>query len=68
MTQVSVLDTRDALRVHNSLTLIGHPSVINSPSTGALGVLAVKKTVDGVQLYFAHNTDSFVSTQVREAN
>ena len=32
-----------------------------SHSAGAIGVLGVKKTVDGVYLYFAHNTDSFVS-------
>ena len=31
-----------------------------SHSAGAIGVLGVKKTVDGVYLYFAHNTDSFV--------
>lgn len=33
----------------------------NSHSAGAIGLLGVKKTVDGVYLYFAHNTDSFVS-------
>lgn len=32
-----------------------------SHSAGAIGILGVKKTVDGVYLYFAHNTDSFVS-------
>ena len=37
-----------------------HPSVRNSHSTGAIGVLAVKKMAHGVYLYFAHNTDSFV--------
>ena len=31
-----------------------------SHSAGAIGILGVKKTVDGVYLYFAHNTDSFV--------
>ncbi|KAL8827039.1 MAG: hypothetical protein Q9170_007172 [Blastenia crenularia] len=36
-----------------------HPSVKNSYSAGAIGVLGVKKTNDGVWLYFAHNTDSF---------
>ena len=34
-----------------------------SHSAGAIGILGVKKTVDGVYLYFAHNTDSFVSAQ-----
>ncbi|KAL8995834.1 MAG: hypothetical protein Q9188_006716 [Gyalolechia gomerana] len=38
---------------------MGHPSVKNSYSAGAIGVLGVKKTNDGVWLYFAHNTDSF---------
>jgi hypothetical protein len=28
---------------------------------GALGVLAVKKSRDAIELYYAHNTDSFVS-------
>ncbi|TKX22575.1 asparaginase-like protein 3 [Elsinoe australis] len=38
---------------------MGHPGVINSNSSGAIGVLCVKRTVDGVNLHFAHNTDSF---------
>lgn len=33
-----------------------------SHSAGAIGILGVKKTVNGAYLYFAHNTDSFVST------
>ena len=41
--------------------LVGHPSVKHSHSAGAIGILGIKKTVDGVCLYFAHNTDSFVS-------
>ncbi|KAI9844986.1 MAG: hypothetical protein M1837_005130 [Sclerophora amabilis] len=36
-----------------------HPSVKYSTSSGAIGVLAVKKTKDGIYTYFAHNTDSF---------
>ncbi|KAI4122486.1 MAG: hypothetical protein LQ347_006484 [Umbilicaria vellea] len=36
-----------------------HPSVRNSHSPGAIGVMGVKKTVDGLWLHFAHNTDSF---------
>ena len=40
---------------------MGHPSVRMSNSTGAIGALCVKKTKDGTYLYFAHNTDSFVS-------
>ncbi|KAL8949466.1 MAG: hypothetical protein Q9222_004432 [Ikaeria aurantiellina] len=38
---------------------MGHPSVKNSSSAGGIGVLGVKKTNDGIWLYFAHNTDSF---------
>ncbi|TID21531.1 N-terminal nucleophile aminohydrolase [Venturia nashicola] len=38
---------------------MAHPSVKNSHSVGAIGVLSVKKTKDGMYLYFAHNTDSF---------
>ena len=36
-----------------------HPSVKQSHSAGAIGVLAVKRTAHGAYLYFAHNTDSF---------
>lgn len=42
---------------------LDHPSVKNSHSTGAIGILAVKKTSHGAYLYFAHNTDSFVSAK-----
>jgi taspase (threonine aspartase 1) len=38
---------------------MGHPGVRNSNSTGAIGVMAVKKTPYGYFLHFAHNTDSF---------
>ncbi|KAF2813210.1 N-terminal nucleophile aminohydrolase [Mytilinidion resinicola] len=34
-------------------------TVKNSNSAGAIGILGVKKSRDGVYLYFAHNTDSF---------
>lgn len=41
---------------------MGHASVkANSQSAAAIGLLAVKKTKEGTYLYFAHNTDSFVS-------
>lgn len=42
--------------------MTGHPSVRHSHSAGAIGILGVKKTTEGVWLYFAHNTDSFVSS------
>lgn len=35
-----------------------------SYSAGAIGVLGIRKTIDGVYMYFAHNTDSFVSTLI----
>ncbi|KAI1347751.1 nucleophile aminohydrolase [Xylaria sp. FL0043] len=38
---------------------LGHPGVRESTSTGAIGVMAVKKTPTGYYLYFAHNTESF---------
>jgi taspase (threonine aspartase 1) len=38
---------------------MGHPSVRNSMSAGAIGVLTVKKTADSAMLFFAHNTNSF---------
>ncbi|KAK1836162.1 nucleophile aminohydrolase [Podospora conica] len=38
---------------------MGHPGVRDQPSTGAIGVMAVKKDRYGVFFYFAHNTDSF---------
>jgi len=36
-----------------------HPGVSNSHCTGAIGILAVKKTLEGIEFYFGHNTDSF---------
>ena len=45
----------------NYSAMSDHPSVRNSHSAGAIGVMGVKKTVNGVWLHFAHNTDSFVS-------
>ncbi|KAF2746441.1 N-terminal nucleophile aminohydrolase [Sporormia fimetaria CBS 119925] len=38
---------------------MGHPSVRNSNSAGAIGILGVKQVREGVFFYFAHNTDSF---------
>ncbi|EON61315.1 hypothetical protein W97_00528 [Coniosporium apollinis CBS 100218] len=49
----------EALRAMIEQEFMGHPSVKNSHSVGAIGLLAVKKTRDGVYLYFGHNTDSF---------
>lgn len=43
------------------LIVLGHPAVVNSDIDASLGLLAVKKTNEGIALFFAHNTDSFVS-------
>lgn len=49
----------DAIRSMIESEFMGHPSVKHSNSAGAIGILGVKKSRDGVYLYFAHNTDSF---------
>ncbi|KAK0282022.1 hypothetical protein LTR35_007119 [Friedmanniomyces endolithicus] len=38
---------------------MGHPSVKQSHSNGAIGILSAKKAKEGIYLYFGHNTDSF---------
>lgn len=38
---------------------MGHPGVRNSHCAGAIGIMAVKKTRQGIMLFFGHNTDSF---------
>lgn len=38
---------------------MAHPSIKYSPVRGSIGVLGVKKTVDGIWFYFGHNTQSF---------
>ncbi|OCK83257.1 N-terminal nucleophile aminohydrolase [Lepidopterella palustris CBS 459.81] len=52
-------DDDSAIKVMIDTDFMGHPSVKHSNSAGAIGILGVKKTRDGVHLYFAHNTDSF---------
>ncbi|KAE8149139.1 nucleophile aminohydrolase [Aspergillus avenaceus] len=49
----------EALRSTIASDFMGHPGVKGSHHPGAIGVMAVKKTVDGVYLWFSHNTDSF---------
>ncbi|KAI4855564.1 N-terminal nucleophile aminohydrolase, partial [Aureobasidium sp. EXF-8846] len=53
-------DDADAIKSFIEKDFIGHPSVKNSHSAGAIGILAVKRTREGIYLHFAHNTDSFV--------
>ncbi|RMD43593.1 hypothetical protein DV735_g1521, partial [Chaetothyriales sp. CBS 134920] len=36
-----------------------HPGVADSHCVGAIGILSVKKSRDGIWFYFGHNTDSF---------
>lgn len=43
-----------------------HPGVSNSASEGAIGAMAVKKTLRGYYLYFTHNTDSFALASMGE--
>lgn len=38
---------------------MNHPGVKNQISSGAIGVMAAKKTNKSIYFYFAHNTDSF---------
>jgi taspase (threonine aspartase 1) len=52
-------DEPEALQAFITSDFLGHPSVRHSHSAGAIGALVVKKTLDGIWLYFAHNTDSF---------
>ncbi|KAH9826927.1 Asparaginase [Teratosphaeria destructans] len=49
----------EAIRGFIEKDFMGHPSVAQSHSSGAIGMLSVKKSKDGVYLYFGHNTDSF---------
>jgi taspase (threonine aspartase 1) len=49
----------EAIQAFIASDFLAHPSVRHSQSAGAIGALVVRKTVDGVYLYFAHNTDSF---------
>ena len=47
--------------MHSAITndFMNHPGVSNSHCAGAIGILAVKKTREGIYFYFGHNTDSF---------
>jgi taspase (threonine aspartase 1) len=49
----------EALRAMIENEFMGHASVRNSNSAGAIGILGVKKTRHGVSLFYGHNTDSF---------
>ena len=47
---------------------LDHPGVRQSTSAPAIGVMAVKKTIRGYYLYFAHNTDSFALASMGSAD
>jgi taspase (threonine aspartase 1) len=49
----------EALRAMIENEFMGHASVKHSNSTGAIGILGVKKTRNGIMLFYGHNTDSF---------
>jgi taspase (threonine aspartase 1) len=52
----------EALKSFIENDFMSHPGVKKSKSEGAIGILALKKTTNGIFFMFAHNTDSFVST------
>jgi taspase, threonine aspartase, 1 len=47
---------------------MGHPGVKSSHCAGAIGILAVKKTKQGIMLYFGHNTDSFAVASMQSGD
>ena len=49
----------EAIKAFIEKDFMGHPSVQQSHSNGAIGMLSAKKTKEGIYLYFGHNTDSF---------
>lgn len=49
----------EALRSMIENEFMGHASVKHSNSAGAIGILGVKKTRNGIMLFYGHNTDSF---------
>ncbi|KAJ4380601.1 hypothetical protein N0V86_003960 [Didymella sp. IMI 355093] len=49
----------EALRAMIENEFMGHASVKHSNSAGAIGILGVKKTRNGIMLFYGHNTDSF---------
>ncbi|MCJ1286351.1 hypothetical protein MMC26_005696 [Xylographa opegraphella] len=57
--QIEETDEEGAIRGFVEKDFMGHPSVKNSHSAGAIGIMAVKKEACGIWLHFAHNTDSF---------
>ncbi|KAJ5488910.1 hypothetical protein N7539_003800, partial [Penicillium diatomitis] len=46
---------------HEVLTWItsGHPALINTEIEGSIGIMSVKKDIEGISFIFAHSSDSF---------
>ncbi|PYH87493.1 asparginase [Aspergillus ellipticus CBS 707.79] len=53
------VNEEEAIKAAISEDFMHHPGVQGSHCQGAIGLLSVKRNIDGVFLYFAHNTDSF---------
>lgn len=49
----------EALKAMIENEFMGHASVKHSNSAGAIGILGVKRTRQGIMLFYGHNTDSF---------
>ncbi|WEW60929.1 hypothetical protein PRK78_006417 [Emydomyces testavorans] len=49
----------EALKAVIENEFMGHPGVKASHCQAAIGIMAVKKTSDGIAYFFGHNTDSF---------
>ncbi|PYI11182.1 asparaginase family protein [Aspergillus sclerotiicarbonarius CBS 121057] len=58
----------EAIRAVIADDFMAHPGVRGSVCHGAIGIVAVKKSVDGIFLYFAHNTDSFALASMSSAD
>ncbi|EED23068.1 asparaginase family protein [Talaromyces stipitatus ATCC 10500] len=54
-----IVTEEEAIKSMVDVDFMEHPSVKNSLCEAAIGVMAVKKTIHGVYLFFCHNTDSF---------
>ncbi|KAJ5246274.1 hypothetical protein N7468_001257 [Penicillium chermesinum] len=59
MGRLETVNEEDALKAMLMNEFSSHPAVLNSHTLGSIGIMAVKKTVDGIHLLFAHNTESF---------
>ncbi|KAK2766896.1 hypothetical protein FQN54_006210 [Arachnomyces sp. PD_36] len=56
----------EAMKTMIQKHFMDHPGVKTSHCQAAIGIMGVKKTRDGVFLYFGHNTDSFASLSIND--